>query len=87
VSHAKKSGKPNMKIKDCCSYTNSELLFVVGEEKALSERPISHSAVIKWLLRLGFKICSHKKGMIKDCHDDMEVIHYRQKVYLPQMKN
>jgi hypothetical protein len=59
---------------------------VGDEEKALSDRPISHSTARDWLFRLGFKVHSHKKGTFKDGHDDVEVIQYRQDVYLPQIE-
>ena len=75
-----------MKIKDFCSYVNSELLCVGDEEKALSDRPISHSTARDWLFRLGFKVHSHRKDTFKDGHDDVEVIQYRQDVYLPQIE-
>ena len=56
------------------------------EEKALSDRPISHSTAMNWLFRLGFKVHSHKKGTFKDGHGDVEVIQYRQDAYLPQIE-
>ena len=56
------------------------------EEKCLSDKCISHSTARKWLFRLGFKVNNHKKGTFKDGHDDVEVIQYRQDVYLPQIE-
>ena len=85
-AHAKKRGKANMKIKDFWKYVNEDLLCVRDPENSLSDMPISMSSARKWLLRLGFSVQNHQKGTFKDGHDDIEVIEYRQNVYLPQME-
>ena len=85
-SHAKRKGHANMKIKHFMKNCNDELLCVGHPTRAMMDRPISISTARKWLIKLGFRVHHHKKGLFKDGHDDPEVIQYRQDVYLPQLK-
>ena len=62
-AHAKKSGKPNMKVKDFMNYVNDNLLRVSDTEgNALIDKPICWSAARNWLHMLGFRVHSHRKG-------------------------
>ena len=61
-AHAKKSGQPNMKVKDFMDYVNDDLLLVGDVEKQLIDKPICWGTARNWLHMLGFRVHSHSKG-------------------------
>ena len=61
-ANAKKSKQANMKVRNCMTFINTELLRV-GTEAALTDKGISWSTARAWLCRLGFMVMNHKKGI------------------------
>ena len=50
-------------------------------------KPLSKTAIYKWLNRLGFYATKKKKGVYVDGHERADVIEYRQKVsYISLLK-
>lgn len=66
-----------------CTALNNDILPSVN---ITLSRDLCEKTARRWLLRLGFRRSILRKGIYKDGHDREDVKEYRDKVFLPKMK-
>jgi hypothetical protein len=81
--NANKKGAPNMTAASFCSWVNEELLPSATLPPSYP-RFIGLRTATRWLHRLGFRPCGHRKGAYVDGHERTDVVQYRS-VYLKKL--
>eukprot|EP00734_Pompholyxophrys_sp_LG126_P000255 Pompholyxophrys_sp_v1_NODE_73_length_2430_cov_9.351579.p1 type:complete len:590 gc:universal NODE_73_length_2430_cov_9.351579:2280-511(-) len=81
--NANRSGEPNMTSLDFAHYLNTDLLKdVVSKRKT----QLSNTTALNYIKRLGFTVTQMGKNTFIDGHSREDVVEYRQKIFLPEMK-
>jgi hypothetical protein len=62
---------------------NEEILPDLG---ITPKKPISTHTARRWLIKLGWRYTHVKKGVYMDGHERVDVVEYRQKIFLPLME-
>ena len=68
-SNSSVKGKPNVAVRDFCEWINNTLLPLVREHHPSIPDCISVRTAQRWFNKLGFNLCSTRKGAYIDGHE------------------